>query len=206
MQYIIGGFIGILFIVGIVYSMYRITRYSYREEIKQYNKAIREIEKLFASVSRELEDVYVTKVVYDDFEMRIGYIRGQIERANVGFLKALKKHSKKDIEFVLDMLDELQNGVYEARLLYSKSLEIRDEWEREQRLQKAKEEYEEYMSFEKVISKKSSGYFTGCTTKKQLKTRFRELVKKHHPDNGGDRNAFEDIQNEYENMLKRISL
>ena len=46
------------------------------------------------------------------------------------------------------------------------------------------------------------GFFTGCTTKEQLKKRHRELCKKYHPDKGGDPEIFKKMQAEYE-MLKR---
>lgn len=48
---------------------------------------------------------------------------------------------------------------------------------------------------------KTSGFFTGCTTKEQLKKRHRELCKKYHPDKGGDVETFKRMQAEYERLI-----
>ena len=48
---------------------------------------------------------------------------------------------------------------------------------------------------------KTSGFFTGCTTREQLKKRHRELCKKYHPDKGGDIEVFKKMQAEYERLI-----
>lgn len=45
-------------------------------------------------------------------------------------------------------------------------------------------------------------FFSGCTNWKQVKSRYRELMKKYHPDTGGNEEASKKINAEY-NYLKR---
>lgn len=45
-------------------------------------------------------------------------------------------------------------------------------------------------------------YFVGVKDSKELKTRYRELVLKHHPDKGGDTNIFIAVKNEYDYISK----
>jgi len=45
-------------------------------------------------------------------------------------------------------------------------------------------------------------YFNGCQTLDDIKHRYRDLAKEHHPDLGGDEETFKNIQNEYEYVLK----
>ena len=43
-------------------------------------------------------------------------------------------------------------------------------------------------------------YFDNCTTLDEAKKLYRELVKKLHPDLGGDTASFQAMQNEFENF------
>lgn len=47
-------------------------------------------------------------------------------------------------------------------------------------------------------------YFTGCTTAEELKARYHELLKKHHPDNGGDAEECKKINAEFAEMFARL--
>ena len=176
-------------------------KYNYREEINQYNRWIVEICRLFDGIENELVDVMVTKTVYDDFRFRIDYVHEQVDKSRIVIEKAFRRKLKKDKEAVFDALDELEDGVCEARVLYSRAIELREEWEKALRFEKAKEEFEDYRTFERVVP----GLFNGLTGKAQIKRRFRQLAKVYHPDNGGDRETFEKIQSEYENALKGVS-
>jgi curved DNA-binding protein CbpA len=40
-------------------------------------------------------------------------------------------------------------------------------------------------------------YFANCTTQEEAKALYRELVRKHHPDAGGDTHTMQDINAEY---------
>lgn len=40
-------------------------------------------------------------------------------------------------------------------------------------------------------------YFTNVTTLEEVKARFHELCKEHHPDNGGDAETFKEMYQEY---------
>lgn len=44
-------------------------------------------------------------------------------------------------------------------------------------------------------------YFEGCTTQAEAKARYRELVKQHHPDTGGDLRIMQDINAEYSRFM-----
>lgn len=44
-------------------------------------------------------------------------------------------------------------------------------------------------------------YFQNCTTQAEAKARYRELVKQHHPDAGGDTKTMQDINFEYSKFL-----
>lgn len=45
-------------------------------------------------------------------------------------------------------------------------------------------------------------WFSGCFDMDSLRTRYRELAKKHHPDLGGDRATMQSINAEYEDRLQ----
>ena len=46
-------------------------------------------------------------------------------------------------------------------------------------------------------------YFEGCTTIEEVKTRFRDLAKRLHPDAGGDAAEFRDMMDEYQIAFER---
>lgn len=47
-------------------------------------------------------------------------------------------------------------------------------------------------------------YFTNITTTEELKARYRELAKQHHPDLGGDTDTMQEINNEYATLGARM--
>src|SRR5215207_7797316 len=44
-------------------------------------------------------------------------------------------------------------------------------------------------------------YFSDCTTQGEAKTKYRELVKQHHPDAGGDTATMQEINAEYSRFM-----
>lgn len=74
-----------------------------------------------------------------------------------------------------------------------------EEYKRQQEEQKKRRQQQEQQR--QKTYQQPRGFFTGCTTKEQLKKRHRELCKKYHPDKGGDPEIFKKMQAEYE-MLK----
>jgi hypothetical protein len=49
---------------------------------------------------------------------------------------------------------------------------------------------------------KTFKHFEGCLTAQEIKNIFKILVKKHHPDLGGDEETMKEINNEYHEALK----
>lgn len=45
-------------------------------------------------------------------------------------------------------------------------------------------------------------YFTSCQTLEELKAEYKRLVKKYHPDCGGDTETMKEINNEYEKAFE----
>ena len=45
-------------------------------------------------------------------------------------------------------------------------------------------------------------YFHGCSSLEEVKKRYKELALKHHPDRGGDTATMQQINLEYESVLK----
>jgi hypothetical protein len=45
-------------------------------------------------------------------------------------------------------------------------------------------------------------YFDGCRDEQEIKTRFRDLAKQHHPDLGGDVETMKAVNEAYEQALK----
>ena len=43
-------------------------------------------------------------------------------------------------------------------------------------------------------------YFSNCKTQAEAKALYRELVKEHHPDAGGDTRTMQDINEQYANF------
>ena len=74
-----------------------------------------------------------------------------------------------------------------------------EEYKRQQEEQKKRRQQQEQQR--QKTYQQPRGFFTGCTTKEQLKKRHRELCKKYHPDKGGNPETFKKMQAEYE-MLK----
>ena len=48
-------------------------------------------------------------------------------------------------------------------------------------------------------------YFSNCTTPEEIKTLYRELAFKHHPDHGGDTRTMQDINAAYHEALKHAN-
>ena len=46
--------------------------------------------------------------------------------------------------------------------------------------------------------------FAGCKTKREFSKRYRLLVKKYHPDNGGSREMFQKVKTEYEKYMQGV--
>lgn len=47
-------------------------------------------------------------------------------------------------------------------------------------------------------------YFTNCKTAEELKKEYRRLAKELHPDLGGRKEDFQEMQNEFEKMWERL--
>jgi len=45
-------------------------------------------------------------------------------------------------------------------------------------------------------------YFSSCCTLEEVKSRFKELAMQHHPDKGGDTATMQQINAEYESIIK----
>lgn len=48
----------------------------------------------------------------------------------------------------------------------------------------------------------NSNYFYGCNTQSEIKTRYRDLCKAHHPDLGGDEETMKAVNMAYEDRLR----
>lgn len=48
-------------------------------------------------------------------------------------------------------------------------------------------------------------YFAGVNTIEELRKHYRELLKKHHPDNGGDLATMQEINAEYDRLFSVLS-
>ena len=47
-----------------------------------------------------------------------------------------------------------------------------------------------------------TNYLKDCCTLEEVKRRYKELAMQHHPDRGGDTATMQDINKEYENVMK----
>ena len=47
-------------------------------------------------------------------------------------------------------------------------------------------------------------YFIGVETLEELKKKYKELAKKHHPDLGGSKEEFQELNNEYDLLFKSL--
>ena len=47
-------------------------------------------------------------------------------------------------------------------------------------------------------------YFIGVETIEELKKKYKELAKKHHPDLGGAKEEFQELNNEYDKLLETL--
>lgn len=77
--------------------------------------------------------------------------------------------------------------------------EQKQQYQQEKQKQEQKQQYQQRP---KQQTRTNTSYFTGCTTKDQLKKRHRELCKKYHPDRGGNEEIFKKMQAEYERLMK----
>ncbi len=47
-------------------------------------------------------------------------------------------------------------------------------------------------------------WFENCEGEKEIKSRYRDLCKKHHPDRGGDLETMKQVNNAYENIMRGV--
>lgn len=75
------------------------------------------------------------------------------------------------------------------------------QWEEMER-ERFREEYRKQEQQKNTTASRGSGYgmFSGLSAG-EAKKKYHQLVKKYHPDNGGDKNAMQKIMEEYEQYL-----
>ena len=99
-----------------------------------------------------------------------------------------------------------RTNFYEEQRKQEEYKRQQEEYKRKQEQYRRQEEQKKRRQHQEQQRQKTyqqpRGFFTGCTTKEQLKKRHRELCKKYHPDKGGDPEIFKKMQAEYE-LLKR---
>lgn len=140
------------------------------------------------SVHLLTEDKQEIQTEFENLAAEITKIRTQLEE-----LIKIRKRSVfiKKKEDLLDAIDRFYEKTGHLDRIYE-TVKCRH---RDFRRQERCKEEEPHNS---PVFPETFSYFAGCSTKKQLTKKYRELIKKHHPDNGGDPETFLAITKEYE--------
>lgn len=86
----------------------------------------------------------------------------------------------------------------------------REEWEQKARKKRSYNQYRKEEHNNNQSSSKTTGatptkkllYFEGCKTTEEIKSKFRKLAAKYHPDNpNGDAEKFKEMKAEYESLI-----
>ena len=111
-----------------------------------------------------------------------------------------KLKRKRQLEKIYNTLDEITN-LKERFIMYFEQLkESVQDYKKQQRFKQYQKE-----NVDIVSSNVPTGYFDDCNTKKDLIRKYKKLVKKYHPDNGGDTLIFVEINQQFEKKKGELS-
>ena len=111
-----------------------------------------------------------------------------------------KLKRKRQLEKIYNTLDEITN-LKERFIMYFEQLkESVQDYKKQQRFKQYQKE-----NVDIVSSNVPTGYFDDCNTKKDLIRKYKKLVKKYHPDNGGDALIFVEINQQFEKKKGELS-
>ena len=111
-----------------------------------------------------------------------------------------KLKKKRQLDKIYDTLNEIMDlkGLF---IMYFEQLkESVQDYKKQQRFKQYQKE-----NVDVVPSNTLTGYFDKCNTKKDLMRKYKKLVKKYHPDNGGDALVFVEINQQYEKKKGELS-
>jgi len=142
---------------------------------------------------RELKKIEI-KMRFQDYELYNNKTKSSKEMKNVELVWnqffTLKEEAVKNVKYSLDQLSSMTKEEFKEVINeYFYHLIYRHYYESGFR--------DTFMIDPKVLTRFGLPITTDIT---EIKRRFRELAKRYHPDNGGDRSKFMDLMEEYKNL------
>lgn len=165
----------------------------FNDNVQQINALRNQIvDYLEEAASAVVDDAIYTKMMQTNKE-----ITDKLDEVRTLIAK-LKK--KRQLDKIYDTLNEIMDlkGLF---IMYFEQLkESVQDYKKQQRFKQYQKE-----NVDVVPSNILTGYFDKCNTKKDLMRKYKKLVKKYHPDNGGDAFIFVEINQQYEKKKGELS-
>ena len=111
-----------------------------------------------------------------------------------------KLKRKRQLEKIYNTLNEITDLKGWFIMYFEQLKESVQDYKKQQRFKQYQKE-----NVDVVPSNTLTDYFDECNTKKDLMRKYKKLVKKYHPDNGGDALIFVEINQQYEKKKGELS-
>lgn len=198
----------LLFVIIVILSSCRMIRNYLKGRFSEsksqiteyYNDTVDEIVQLEEMIADfvETHDEQITdsfyreiKQTFDRLEQKIGNAMQAVEKMNKQFIAFL---FDKFSEEALSQIETMRSSQSRLWSIWSQLLKNEDEAE----YQKRQESYASHAT----PRKRQDDYFAGCSNKREIRKKYRFLVKQFHPDNGGSPEEFMKIEEQYQKALR----
>ena len=168
--------------------------------IDEFNDDVQQINALRNQIVNYLEttaDTVMDIAIYTKMMQTNKKITDKLDEVRTLITKLKRKHQLEKIYNTLNEITDLKGWF----IMYFEQLKesVRD-YKKQQRFKQYQKE-----NVDVVSSNTLTGYFDKCNTKKDLIRKYKKLVKKYHPDNGGDALIFIEINQQYEKKKGELS-
>lgn len=174
-----------------------------------------ELENLKIQLFRENVRIKTDKADLEDLRVQISCEKRELEELK-NKLTASKEQFDKEVEEINKTLEDNRKRLENDLIFFNKKqITLENGFKQldtdRQRLNKEREDFlrfrESSMKYKPVpsLEYRQGIFFKGITTEKELKKRYKDLIKVFHPDNmSGDNDTLQNINREYENLLHDI--
>lgn len=165
----------------------------FNDDVQQINALRNQIvDYLEKAASAVMDDAIYAKMMQTNKE-----ITDKLDEVRTLITKLKRKRQLEKIYNILNQITDLKGQLI---ICFEQLKEFIQDYKKQQRFKQYQKE-----NVDVVSSNTSAGYFDKCNTKKDLIRKYKKLVKKYHPDNGGDALIFVEINQQFEKKKGELS-